>query len=282
MIPNPPLLTFAEEELAQEMPPNEGTRRSRQIALLVLGTLFLLALGVWGNWPWLTIEHARLEPLQAWLLWAADGTAVAWAVWFGLWYGLLGKPVPTGPVAGRTFWWVLLTLLVGLVVDAAVTAVSAYREETGRERAVAAPRAELTGGRTSLNGDLAYVECRFQDQNGNWHESLMSLSLNRHPPALGAAIRAGQFPIPVQIKYDPDWPPRCWPEPAPDGEHQPLYLLSLCVLLFQGLLTFGAAACYWKGEWPAGSVPIYQFVPVWGVMLPLCCGALGKFLSGEL
>lgn len=203
-------------------------------------------------------------------------------LWFGLWYGVFGKPMPTGPAADRAFRWVLLTLLVGLAVDAAVTAVSAYREEAGSERAVASPRAELTGGRTSQNGKMAYVECRFQDQNGNWHEGWLSLELNRHPPALGAAVRAGQFPISMPIQYDPDWPPRCWPNPAPGGEHQPLYLLSLCVLVFQGLLTFGAAALSWVGELPAEGVHAYQLIPVWGVLLPLCCGALGKFLVGEL
>src|SRR5205807_2357360 len=135
--------------------------------------------------------------------------ALLWMLWFGLWHGLIGIPVPAEPAMDRSFRWVLLTLFAGMAVDVAVTAASAYQEEAGNERGILALQANLTGGRTSLNGELAYVKCRFQDQAGAWHESRLYLSLDRHPLALNAALRGGQFPIPVQVKYDPDWPPRC-------------------------------------------------------------------------
>jgi hypothetical protein len=282
MTQNLSLISLTDEEQPCTMPSSEQAQSRRQVGLVVLGTLVLLVLGILGNWPWLMTEHARLEPVQHWLIWAADGTALLWTLWFGLWHGVLGKPVPAGPATDRAFRWVLLTLLAGMAVDVSVTAASAYQEAAGYRRAVLSPQAELTGGRPSLNGHLAYVTCRFQDQAGDWHESHLSLELNRHPPGLGAAIRAGQFPVPVSIKYDPDWPPRCWPSPTSRGEHQPLFLLSLCALLFQGLLTFATVAVYRQGRPSAWRVPLYKFVPVWGIMLPLCCGAVGKLLEGEL
>ena len=251
----------------------------QRLGLLILGTVLLLALGVWGNWPFLATEHARMEPAHRWLVWAADATAVVWMLWFGLWHCALGVPVPDRG-ADRTFRLVLLALLTGLAADAAGTALLAYREEAGNERRVPARQAHLTAGRTSVNGELAYVDCRLQDQAGAWHQTRLCLDLDRHPPALEAAVRGGQFPIPVPVTHDPDWPPRCWVVPADAGGPEPLYAMLVCVLVFQGMLTLAAAAHYWKG--PAAGPPIYRIVPVWGVMLPLGCGACGKLLIGEL
>src|SRR5688572_8301291 len=86
--------TTPEAEQETGAPPGAEWSGRRLAALIALGTLLLLALGVWGNWPWLATEHARLNPTQRWLIWAADGTALLWTAWFGLWHGVLGKPLP--------------------------------------------------------------------------------------------------------------------------------------------------------------------------------------------
>ena len=253
---------------------------ARTVRLAVLGTLGLLAVGVGGNWPWLVTEVTRLDPAHRVLIWAGEGTALLWVLWAGLWYGVLGRPPrPTG--LGRAgLVWVAVTLGVGMAADVATTALSAYQEAEGKGRAVAAVRAELTDGRTSANGEYAYVSCRFQDRQGAWHDSRIDLQLVGHRPALDVAVRAGQYPIPADVTYDPEWPPRCWIAPAGFDEHQPIYLLSLCGLLFQGMLIVMAVAYRWKPE-AAAWFPLEMFVPVWGLLLPLGCGAVGKALLGE-
>jgi hypothetical protein len=273
------LIGLHEEDHARTMPSSEASQGRRQVSLIVFGTLVLLALGVWGNWPWLATEHVRLKPLQQCLIWAGDGTALLWTLWLGLWHGVFGIPLPLRAASDRGFWWVLLTLCVGMTLDGLVTGASAYQEEAGNRRAVPSPQAFLTAGRASLNGELAYVACWFQDQAGGWHESRFDLAMERHP-ALAAAIQGAQFPIGVQIRYDPDWPPRCWLNPD-NLEHQPLYWLSLCILTFQGILTISAAACYWNKRGLPNRLPIHRLVPAWAVAVPLGCAALGKLLSGE-
>jgi len=265
-------------EAAAGGPRTEHPAARRRTGLLILGTLALLALGVLGNWPFLAAEHTRMEPAHRWLVWAADGTALAWMLWFGLGHCAFGIPERN---ADRTFRWALLTLMAGLAADTAGTALLAYREESGNERKVPARQAQLTGGRTSLNGELAYVHCRFQDQSGTWHETRLCLHLVLHPPALQDAARKDQYPIPVQVTHDPDWPPRCWVTPEDAGGTESLYAMLLCVLVFQGMLIGAAALHAWTGQ-SRSRMPIYRIIPVWGVMLPLGCGALGKLLSGEL
>ena len=248
--------------------------------LLALGTLLLLPFAFWGIWPWLATEHARLDPVQQWLIWAGDGTAILWTVWFGLWHGVLGKPFPAGRAKDRGFRWVLLTLFTGLAADGIGTATNAYQEGAGYAGRVQSPLAELTGGRTSEKGGRAYMACRFQDQAGGWHTSRLSFSLNKPHPALEAIIRGGQFPVPVQIKYDPDWPKRCWLMPELVEEHQPLFFLSIIILVFQILLMICALGHYWFLRPLIGRMPIYQFVPVWGVITPMCCvGLLAAYLG---
>ena len=253
---------------------------ARTVRLAVLGTLGLLAVGVGGNGPWLATEMTRLDPGHRVLIWAGEGTALVWVVWAGLWYGVLGHPPrPTG--LGRTgLIWVIVTLSIGMAADVATTVLSADQEREGKGRAVAARRAELTDGRTSVNREYAYVSCRFQDQRGGWHDSRIDLQLTGHRPALDAAVRAGRYPIAVEITYDPEWPPRCWIVPAGVEEHQPIHLLSVCGLLFQGMLIV-VVVVYRLQPDSSAWFPLEVFVPVWGILLPLACGAVGKGLLGE-
>ena len=158
----------------------------RTVRRAVLATLVLLAAGVAGNWPWLATEVTRLEPSHRVLIWAGEGTSLVWVLWAGVWYGLLGRP-PAPRGLGRTgLVWVVVTLGLGMTADVATTVLSAYHEDEGKDRAVPAGRGELTGGRTSINGEYAYVTCRFQDRRGVARQPDRPALAGSHRPALDA------------------------------------------------------------------------------------------------
>ena len=105
----------------------------------------------------------------------------------------------------------------------------------------------IVGGRPTVSGEKAYLVCRFQDQNGAWHDSHLQVGLAGQPPAIQDAIRQGRFPLPVAVSYDPHWPPRCWLDGFNNQEDNRLHWASAANLLFQGLCLPVVARCW---AWP--------------------------------
>src|SRR5581483_3349112 len=121
-------------------------------------TLLVLGFGLFVHWPWLQAEHDRLEPARRILIWSADAAALWWFVWFGVRYGFLGRPIPDALSREWESRSLLAGLLVAFGVDLAITAVTAWDEETGPARALPAA-GQIVGGRPTVNGHKAYVVC---------------------------------------------------------------------------------------------------------------------------
>ncbi len=250
------------------------------LSAVVALTLAATAFGYWVNWPWLSVEYSRQEPPYRELIWTADGVAFLWFAWFAFRYCILGTPLPTVSKRDAEFFSALLTMISAVVISIGMTVAIAVAEESAVLRAVAVPGA-IVGGRTSYNGELGYLACRFQGMDGRWYDGKMQINLDREiPPAGAKAVRDKQFPIPVQIAYDPQWPPRCWLGRARQWEDNRLWLMLVCCLIFQAILVPAGLGIAMR---PAGiaKARLYEILPIWGGLLPLWLSGLGKFLIGE-
>jgi hypothetical protein len=251
-------------------------RVRRRVGLGVVGALMALAGALWIHWPWLRAEHARLPPTLAAGMWVADGLAVAGLIWFGVRYAVLGRP-------GRPSRPSRLALAIGLVltmgVDLAAGLAVAAGEVAGRDRAVATA-GQIIGGRPTVNGEKAYLRVGFQDANGAWRESELQVRLADQQAPIQAAVAGGQFPIPVSVHYDPDWPPRCWLDGFNNEEDNRLYWLSMVFLLFQGI-GVPIALLYGHPRLAGATVPLAQAVPAVAELVPLALAAAVKFAVGE-
>lgn len=254
--------------------PLEPTAR-RALGLTVIAALVALATALGVHWPWLRAEHARLTPVLAAGLWAADGLALAGLLWVGLWYAALGRPAP--PARSRLA--LAAAVAAALAVDLVSAVAVAHDEVAGWDRSVAVP-GEIVGGRPTANGQKAYLMCRFQSPDGAWHQGELQVRLSDQPPAIRAAVAGGQFPIPVTVRYDPEWPPRCWLDGFYNEEDNRLQWMSLVFLLFQVLGVPVMFVCA-RGRGGPGLVVWAQAVPALAELVPFALVAAAKFGEGE-
>ena len=249
-------------------------------------TLFLLALfgtlgfSIWCHWPWLVVEHCRLEPAKAVLVWFGDAAVVLWCVWFALRYCLLRCPLPSGPEnATREGRYVLTGLLLALGIDLAVTVLTTVEEARGSANTEAAA-GQVVGGWAKANRKKAFLHCRFQDSQGLWQDGWLQVGISSQPALVREAIQDGRFPIPVGVRYDPMWPNRCWLVGYDNEEDNRIHYMSLCFLFFQGLTL---PLAMWGRYWPTseGVIPVYKVYPLLTETGLLFLSGVAKLLEGE-
>jgi len=249
------------------------------LGLSVVATLCAFGVSFWLHWPWLRGEHDRLEPAYRVLIWSGDTATLLWLVWFGIRYSILRYPLPKAAGGDAETRYLVASLLVAFGIDLAITAITAYDEETGRRRALQV-QGQIVGGRPTVNGHKAYIACRFQDQAGVWRESHLQVVLPNQPQGVRNAVQVGRLPVPVLVSYDPQWPQRCWLDGFDNQEDNRLHWMSASFLLFQVLsmplaLQFGV----WKTA--GGAIPLYKVIPLWAELLPFFLAAMAKFCEGE-
>jgi hypothetical protein len=261
------------------MEPHEKTRQL--LGRLVVATLLALGFGLWVHWPWLWAEHQRLEPIYRALIWSGDAAAFIGLIWFWTRYCLLALPPPdtdSEPIVSRCLW---LSLFAALWLDITITVLTAGQEQVGQEQAIEVQGAIIVG-RPTMNGEKAYVTCRFWGEDQSWHESYHQIGLVDQPPPVRQAIQAGQFPLPTRIAYDPRWPARCWLVGFNNEENNRLHWMSASCILFQVLCNVMILALhYGTRNNRAGVVPLYNLIAPWGALTPFFLAALCKLLQGE-
>ena len=273
--------TSAPDDEAASLPasPKPTPRLRLLLGLVVVATLAIAGFSLWVHWSWLRTENDRLEPVYKVLIWTGDVTTLFWVAWFGVWYALLGRPLPAAGARDPQTRFLIISLVAAFAVDVLVTAVTTYDENAAESRAINVP-GQIVDGRPSVNGKKGYLTCRFQDRGGAWHEAHLHVGLTDQPAAMRGGIEAGRFPMPVVVSYDTEWPPRCRLVGFDNDENNRLYWASFSFLLFQGLC-IPFAVKYAAVTTAAGVIRLYNVVPLWAELLPLLMAAIGKFFQGE-
>ena len=253
--------------------------------LLCVLPLVACGLGLYWNWPWLQAEHQRLEPWKLPIIWLSEMTAAFWYVQTFLAYFLSSEypEVADEPVEprNRQFWLVVLSFLFSIIGDIAISSSTQFVEQAAYETALPVNGQVIEADVRQLNngGTLYTLECRFQDAGGIAHDVTLFATQATIPGNVRQAVAAGQLPAPIDLKYDPSWPGRCWIADSPDPHHNRLYFMSYSTILFSGLLALSIVAL--QREWARWRLPSVKICPFLGVTLVLFLSGIGKLILGE-
>jgi hypothetical protein len=242
-------------------------------------------LGLRWNWPWLVAEHQRLQPWMILCDWLAPIVALFWYLQFmvacALFLPCESETVQL-PEHSRWFWALAITFGVSLAAESGTILLSIHKEHRAFSRARAAASNVVAGVRKPLSGgrEMYTITCRFQDANGNWHDSLQFPHPGDLPLAVKQAITAQRFPAALPILYDADWPGRVWIQGTRDPHYNRMYFMSGSVALFSGLVGFALIAL--KQRYPSKMLPSDRVCPFLAVSLVLFLAGLGKLILGEV
>lgn len=219
----------------------------RRVALLV--PLAAAILGVWRNWPWLVSEHARLEGWKIPLIWLGELTALFWYLFFLLsrgWHDTKKNPIQsTSRVQGWPWSMVIMafTIPLGMIGDAMITFWHLNEEITARRGSLPAVADVVASSWHEFkSGAVKYqLVCRFLDQNGHDQQVSLFVRSGSIPVGLEQTVRETQFPVVVNVFYDPNWPGRCWLREDRNPHNDGLPKLTLLVIEFQVFFVIGLA-----------------------------------------
>jgi hypothetical protein len=245
----------------------------------------MLMLGLWLQWPYLLIEHRRLQPWKILELWCANILALVWFGRFALEHAILGEPLLPTPVAdarkqmkvvciaGASALLLELLFTLALLVD--------ERDSYGRGIVVDATVVSVRKIERAAT-DWYEVDCRFTDTSGEWRRAHVRVEAERHllPTGLpGQTIQALTSPHPqgerLRVRYDPHLPARAWADGAGWSDGQRIYWFSLLTLFFQSIITalFLLLLSRFRGESFPWWWDIYK-------VLPLVTAAFWLFVMG--
>jgi len=128
---------------------------------------------------------------------------------------------------------------ISLVIAAGASWYGARLEETAYSRSIPVIGTAISGSEFHYGDFADYVlHCRFTDAKGMTHSQRMTASSKGWLSAGGAAHqhfdeRAQlRYPFPVKLRYDPDWPERCWVDDGAPQERTSFVDFQLvCVVL---------------------------------------------------
>lgn len=245
----------------------------------------LLAAGLWLQWPYLLIEHRRLEPWKILELWCADILAFVWFGRFVLEHVVLGEPLQSVPFADarKQIRAVCIAGATALLLELMFTLTLALDERDSYAHGSVTDGTVLRLRRIDRSAAHWYeVDCGFTNAAAQWREAHLRIEAQNHllPPGLPPqTIQALTSPHPegerLRVRYDARLPARAWADGAGWSDGQRIYWFSLLTLFFQALITalFLLLLSRFRGQ----SLPWW-----WDIykVLPLVTAAFWLFVLG--
>lgn len=268
-----------------------GDNRLTGAALVALW--LLLMIGLVHGWLafgcYLVNEHRRMVWYEIAMLWTGDLLALFWFVQYSLrWKSLsASRDIPVTDRSGlpRSIWFVLFSLIIGMVAELSLTLILVHDEHEAFQRAVPAVCRVTKSHASIAQGVPTYwkLDGTYADAAGAFHSVTYYLrerdELQKLPLPIAQSIRMKQVPADLPIVFDPDRPSRSWiPQIGWDDQNR-LHYLSLLILLFQFIFTSLYVLILWE------SVKRTRVLPWWSELhrvLPLACEAFIMALFGGL
>jgi len=206
--------------------------------------------GIWAMFPYLVEEHRRLEPWKIGLIWIGDATALLWFIGYCVKGGSVSAAdshVGRSPLARR--WFVAAAVASGAAVlaDASFTAYLMWDEHAAFAQGVpVTARVESISTKRAVAANIYSLQCAFpHDEKGPIVTSVRVYEPKRRgafvmPPALPGDVamhlRSAHAHFPLQLRYDPRWPWRCWIDALGAEDENRLEWFSFFALFFQAIV----------------------------------------------
>ena len=245
----------------------------------------MLTTGLWLQWPYLLIEHRRLEPWKIAELWCANILALIWFGRFALEHAIMGEPLLPVPFADarRQFKTVCIAGATAIALELFFTINLALEERDSYAHATVTSATATSMRKIERPAETWYeMDCEFTNRAGQLCHAHVRVEADHHllPPTLPSqTIKTLTSPRPhgepIQIRYDSRFPSRAWADGAGWDDGQRIYWFSLLTLFFQAMTT--ALFLLLLNRWRAGSLPWW-----WDAykVLPLVTAAFWLFTMG--
>jgi hypothetical protein len=209
--------------------------RLRIIALIIcLGCVWIFAIAVQANLPWLVPECRRSEPWKLPFFWLSEATALLLFVEY-----TIAIVVSGANRAWRPRNLTIGAFIVGTCLNVGIALLSMVDEYRASARAIQVP-AEVVKG-TARRQNAGFVNytftCTFRDRDKTDHTAWFSYVQNNVPANVREKIEHNQLPVITGIMYDPLWPGRTWLADVPHTDDNRLFVYSFISILFSSLLT---------------------------------------------
>src|SRR5438477_3827158 len=147
---------------------NVDARRLWALRFICLLILIALAAGLWLHWPYLTVEHRRLESWKIAFLWLGDITAFLWFVRFMFVHAILARPLAPAQFSERRkrLWIVGSVVVSALLVDLIFTLWLMHDERIAYARGrVTQAQVYAMKVREREAATWYEIDCRFKDSS---------------------------------------------------------------------------------------------------------------------
>jgi hypothetical protein len=243
---------------------NAHEGRITKVRIACVAGAAIIAVGIWANWPYLAVEHQRLESWKIAGLLIGDVMGLLWFSRFAFSHAVSGDPLVPVPVSNgrRNLRLITFAGLVAILIDLGFTLFLMRDERDGYARGKVA-EAQVIAIQEHRRPDATGYEldCRFKDEAGQPHEAHLRVLAEHHvlPSALPpAAVRVlsgrGEEQGSIPIRYDAQFPARAWIDGLGWDDENGIYWFSLGTSALQGgviavfLLSLGRHSG--GGMWP--------------------------------
>lgn len=248
--------------------------------------VIVLAVGLWAQMPYLTVEHRRLESWKIVELWCADILALFWFTRFTIVHAIQGEPLVAVPRDdGRHRIKVVAMVGVGaLLVDLAFCLYLMGDERELYLRGVTT-EAQVLAIQERKRGLATWyeLECSFKDNTDLLQTAHLRVEAKNHVlPAttpsetVQVLTSHGRSQNVIRIRYDPQFPHRAWIDGLGWDDGNRIYWFSLLTLFFQAWVTALFLLLLKRHT-------TREFLPWWWdiyKVLPLASGAFWLFAMG--
>jgi hypothetical protein len=200
----------------QPDPPRDDRAAHTTVAGVLL--LVLAAVLVARSWPYLRNEHRRFEPWRIAVMYAAEAVSVLWLLNSCVRRWLLGPAATHSSPGRRAVLFPIVTVIAAVVIEGVETYKAYALEDVAYARGQVVEGVAHAGTRQVRPSDVWYaIQVRFTDASGRqrharirlWHPKGAFPLEGLHKTKLDMG-KEFTYPFAVTIRYDPQWPARCW------------------------------------------------------------------------
>lgn len=243
---------------------NARQRETWKVQLACVVGVAFAAAGIWANYPYLVIEHHRLELWKIAGLLIGDLMGLIWFAKFALTHAVSGNPlVPVPAEKGkRNLRLIIFTGIIAILIDLGFALYLMHEEKTGYLRGKIAEGQVLAIQEHKRPVATGYgLDCRFKDESGQQHETHLRIFAEQHllpkglPDSVTNILKSRDIHgNPIPVRYDPQFPVRAWIDGMGWEDENGFYWVSIGILLVQAgattifLLQLGKRSA--NGIWP--------------------------------
>ncbi|MFO1486999.1 MAG: hypothetical protein U1F65_00840 [Verrucomicrobiota bacterium] len=229
------------------MNPIAQEKQVQKVRWICALTLVGLLVGIWANYPYLVVEHRRIESWKILGLLTGDIAGFYWFLRFSITHAGFGEPLTDVPrnAAHKELKRLVLIGVAALAFDLSFTVYLMLAERSGYAHGVLAEAEVVKIQEHKRPLATGYdLNCQFKDQFGQvWQTHLRVLASRQEFPT-GLPVEMvrmlqskGKDLGSIRIRYDSNFPARTWIDGVGWEDENGIYWVSISLIGLQAVVT---------------------------------------------